>query len=216
MFAGSCDPQGRPGFVYAHALAGSWEDKEPQKVQCHSSEVSCLALAHDGSRLFSAGDDGSLCVFDVADVDAQGRVRAREAKESSDYTEEILVTRSDLEESASSAAALRAKVDELVLNNEYQLRLKDTKYKERLTETAEKFTSELRADAARYEALMDEKRKTEVGYEQTLRSLEDRHKAEFRDLELQSGAGAFFFLLSEPIRRPAAAPPRPRLRRARS
>ena len=69
------------------------------------------------------------------------------------------MTKSDLEEKASAMQQLRNKVDELVLNNEYQLRLKDMKYKERLAETADKFTGELRADAERHERLSDEKRR---------------------------------------------------------
>ncbi|KAH8057395.1 hypothetical protein JL721_9775 [Aureococcus anophagefferens] len=190
LFAGTAEPGGRPGFILAHALLPQWETLEPQKYQCHSSEVSCLRLSHDGTFLFSGGHDGSLCMFEVHDVDQRGQVRSRERDGTTEFTEEILVTKSDLEEKSNQMQQLRNKVDELVLNNEYQLRLKDMKYKERLTETSDKFTftSELQSDAQRYEQLMDDKRRMELEYEEKLRSLEDRHKAEFRDLEMQYDA----------------------------
>ena len=127
-------------------------------------------------------------MFEVHDVDQRGQVRSRERDGTTEFTEEILVTKSDLEEKSNQMQQLRNKVDELVLNNEYQLRLKDMKYKERLTETSDKFTSELQSDAQRYEQLMDDKRRMELEYEEKLRSLEDRHKAEFRDLEMQYDA----------------------------
>ncbi|KAK7242357.1 WD-repeat domain [Aureococcus anophagefferens] len=155
LFAGTAEPGGRPGFILAHALLPQWEALEPQKYQCHWSEVSCLRLSHDGTFLFSGGHDGSLCMFEVHDVDQRGQVRSRRsATGPPKFTEEILVTKSDLEEKSNQMQQLRNKVDELVLNNEYQLRLKDMKYKERLTETSDKFTftSELQSDAQRARA----------------------------------------------------------------
>lgn len=46
--------------------------------------------------------------------------------------EEILVTRTDIKVQAKQMEGLKNAVDELVLNNDYQLRLKDMNYKEKV------------------------------------------------------------------------------------
>jgi cilia- and flagella-associated protein 57 len=45
-------------------------------------------------------------------------------------------------------------VDELALHNEYQLRLKDMNYSEKLKEISEKFTQDLEQSKTRYEVLV--------------------------------------------------------------
>ena len=188
LLVGTCEP-GRPGLILAHAMLPQLSAQaEPQQYLCHASELSCMRLSHDGTYLFTAGEDGSLCMFEVHDIDTRGQVRSRERDGAAEFTEEILVTKSDLEEKASAMQQLRNKVDELVLNNEYQLRLKDMKYKERIKEVSDKFTSELSSDAQRYDQLIDEKRTMEDEYEEKLRELEEKHNAEFRELETQYNA----------------------------
>ena len=51
-------------------------------------------MSYDDQYLFSAGDDGSMFVFRVQDKDARGLKRDRDIS----YAEEILITKSDLEE----------------------------------------------------------------------------------------------------------------------
>ena len=51
-------------------------------------------MSYDDQYLFSAGDDGSMFVFRVQDKDARGLKRDRDLS----YAEEILITKSDLEE----------------------------------------------------------------------------------------------------------------------
>lgn len=60
------------------------------------------------------------------------QARERDAVE---YMEEILVTRTDINVQTKQMQGLKNAVDELMLNNEYQLRLKDMNYKEKVHET---------------------------------------------------------------------------------
>lgn len=46
--------------------------------------------------------------------------------------EEILVTKTDIKIQSKQMQGLKNAVDELILNNEYQLRLKDMNYKEKV------------------------------------------------------------------------------------
>lgn len=57
------------------------------------------------------------------------QARERDAVE---YMEEILVTRAEINVQSKQMQNLKNAVDELVLNNEYQLRLKDMNYKEKV------------------------------------------------------------------------------------
>jgi hypothetical protein len=49
---------------------------------------------------------------------------------------------------------VQLQVDELALHNEYQLRLKDMNYSEKLKEITEKFTQDLEQSKTRYEVLV--------------------------------------------------------------
>lgn len=51
-------------------------------------------MSYDDQYLFSTGNDGSLFIFRVQDKDARGLKRDRDLS----YAEEILITKSDLEE----------------------------------------------------------------------------------------------------------------------
>jgi WD40 repeat protein len=46
-----------------------------QEYQQHRAAVQQLAFTADGGRLLSAGGDGNLCVYEVAQVGAQARAR---------------------------------------------------------------------------------------------------------------------------------------------
>ena len=95
------------------------------KFPGHSTNITCIKLSYDRSQLFSGGSDGSIYVYDCSDVDQKGRTYVRSKTRDDDYTEEILVRRDELTSGVKEKADLANKVDERVLNNEYQLRLKD-------------------------------------------------------------------------------------------
>jgi hypothetical protein len=58
FFAGIAESN-RPGGI--HLIKYPFE--KVGEVQAHSSQVERLAMSHDNKWLFSAGNDGSLCVF---------------------------------------------------------------------------------------------------------------------------------------------------------
>ena len=70
--------------------------------------------------------------------------------------------RDELTSGVREKADLANKVDELVLNNEYQLRLKDMQFKEELLQHQEKYSAELEIEGQKYDALNDKKKKMEV------------------------------------------------------
>jgi len=181
IFGGTAQAN-KPGVIQVFKVTSQLQGA-PQDYNCHSGPVSCMRMSSDNGYLFTGGEDGSLCIFEVNDVEYKGMQRGRDREAATDFAEEILVTKADLEERAGSIQALRNKVEELTLNNDYQLRLKDMNYKEKIKEVSDKFTNELEADRARYEALMDEKVNMEGEYEEKLRRLHAKHGSEFQELE---------------------------------
>jgi WD40 repeat protein len=169
----------RPGMVRAYPLGGG---AEYQEYQIHAGPITRLRMSPDGQYLFTASDDGAVCVLEVK---RDGNVKAgkKERENPLPFAEEILVTKSDLEEKTTHMQELKLKVDELTQHNEYQLRLKDMNYKDRIKEVSEKFTSELNQDRKRYDDLVEDKREMEDEYEEKLGELDLRHTDELRKME---------------------------------
>ncbi|TYZ60990.1 hypothetical protein PybrP1_005345 [[Pythium] brassicae (nom. inval.)] len=180
------------------------------EFQCHDLPVTRLRLSFDNQFLFSTGEDGSLCIFETRDVVGKGSASrggassammssvgaTKEPRGGSDggssssangagglpFAEEILVTKSDLEEKHRLMNELKTKVDELTLHNEYQLRLKDMNYKEKIKEVSDKFSAELTQDRQRCADLQQDKLEMEREYETKLRELSGQQKREFQEL----------------------------------
>uniref|UniRef100_H3GFR1 Uncharacterized protein n=1 Tax=Phytophthora ramorum TaxID=164328 RepID=H3GFR1_PHYRM len=96
---------------------------------------------------------------------------------------EILVTKSDLEEKNRLMNELKSKVDELTLHNEYQLRLKDLNYKEKIKEVSDKFTAELTQDRQRCGDLQNDKTEMENEYQKKMREMASSHRSEVQELK---------------------------------
>jgi len=45
--------------------------EEIVEFQCHSQPVSCLKISFDDNYVFSAGEDGSLIIFEIKDKEAK-------------------------------------------------------------------------------------------------------------------------------------------------
>eukprot|EP00752_Nemacystus_decipiens_P017107 g15323.t1 len=117
--------------VLAKRVGGGELSGEFQEYGCLSLAVSCMVLNHDGSLLFVGGEDGVLAMYCVADDPKAAEKKARE-RDAVEYMEEILVTKTDIKIQSKQMQGLKNAVDELMLNNEYQLRLKDMNYKEKM------------------------------------------------------------------------------------
>ncbi|CAM9649245.1 unnamed protein product, partial [Choristocarpus tenellus] len=149
LLAGTAQ-MGTPGSVRAYQIGrvgGGFTELSPEfkEFACLSGPVTCMAQSHDGSLLFVGGEDGALAMYTVAE-DAKAAERKAREREATEYTEEILVTRTELSIQSKAMQGLKNSVDELVLNNEYQLRLKDMNYKEKIREVTEKFAVEVEMD----------------------------------------------------------------------
>ncbi|TYZ58912.1 hypothetical protein PybrP1_009516 [[Pythium] brassicae (nom. inval.)] len=191
LFGATAEPE-RPGAVRAFKFPLTGESVE---VQCLSAPATRLRLSVDDAFLFAAGEDGAVCVFEIRDKEGRPRAKAAgagggasgsggsEFHHAGHFSEEILVTKSDLEEKNALMAELKNKVDELMLHNEYQLRLKDMTYNESLKDLTEKFTHEIELEKNKFELLREDKNDLEMAFEDKLKALEERHLQRLQEAE---------------------------------
>lgn len=168
LFATTIDDA--PGRVraYSFPLTGDYVE-----YACASSALTRLRVSCDDKHVVVADEDGCIYVFDIK----------HEAPKTRSFSEEILVTKSDLEEKQVAALELKNKIEELELHNEYQLRLKDMSYGEKIKEVTEKYSLELEQEKTKYELLKEEKKDTAIECEERYRQLEDAHHHSLQEKE---------------------------------
>merc|ERR1719440_712697 len=162
---------------YKFPLTGDYTE-----VQVHSGPVTRLRITTDDAYLFSVSEDSTVYIFDVRGKEGRS---AKRDKEMMAFAEEILVTKTDLEEKTQTMTDLKTKVEELTMQNEYQLRLQDLNYSEKMKDATEKFNQELDADKKTYELLLQAKNDMEMEYEEKIKQLEERHQQQLVALEAQ-------------------------------
>ncbi|KAJ3228464.1 Cilia- and flagella-associated protein 57 [Clydaea vesicula] len=150
-----------------------------QEHQGHSSVITKLRVSYDDQFLFSTSEDGCLYVFKISDKDTRGAKSSKEII----YSDEILVTKSDLEEKNSLMAELKTRVEELKMENEYQIRLKDMNFSEKIKEVTEKFMQEIEALKITSNVLKTDKEKEEVRHDEEMSEEKERHTKELMELD---------------------------------
>lgn len=165
---------------FAFPLTGVVKD-----YQCHHKTVSRMRMTHDDAFLFSVSEDGCLAIFNVKE--REGRIPKNERPDRVPFSDEVLVTKSDLEEKNALMSELRAKVDELTASNEYQIRLHDINHQEKLKEISEKYGLQIEHDRSKIDMMRDEKQELEMEFEEKITQLKLQHSQvlHLNDLEHQ-------------------------------
>jgi WD40 repeat protein len=181
---------GLPGMVRAYDYPVSADYVE---YACMSTPITRLRITPDDRTLIATDEAGCVVIFDVKDrgdnaVSGAGKEKSlaalqRSGEAAMPWSEEILITRSDLEEKNALMVENRAKVEELQLHNEYQLRLRDMSYSEKVKEIQEKFMQDVEQEKNKYELLREEKNDMQMEYEESLKQMEDKHQHELQDEE---------------------------------
>jgi len=173
LVAGVNEPD-MPGALrcYSFPLTGDYLE-----YQAHAKPVSRIRIAWDEQYLFSTGDDGCLCIFDLRKLGA-----ARRDKDSGlGYADEILVTRQFLDEKQAVLLDLERKVEELDTRIAFQLRHRDGLHKEKMAEMQEKYSEEIETERRKFELLREEKAEMEMENEEQVKNLEEKHARDLQD-----------------------------------
>ncbi|KAJ3006076.1 UNVERIFIED_CONTAM: Cilia- and flagella-associated protein 57, partial [Siphonaria sp. JEL0065] len=148
------------------------------ELSCHSSPVSRMRIAFDDSFLFTAGEDGCLWVYKIQDRDARGK-----REKDWTYSDEILVTKSDLKDKHHVMLDLRQRVEALKTDNETQLKLKDLNYSEKLRDLTDKYTSEIEGLKQLTAVLTHDRKTNEEKHLTELQSAKQGNREEIEDMD---------------------------------
>lgn len=151
------------------------------EYQVHAGPVARLRVAHDDTRVFSVGDDGSVAILDIRDKDRKAPMPR--ALPEVEFAEEALVARSDMEEKHATINELKNKFDELTLQHEYQTKLKELNHSEKTKELGERMSHDVDAWRTKYEALSQEKSEAEMEYIENSRQVEAKHQSKIQELD---------------------------------
>ncbi|XP_063795375.1 cilia- and flagella-associated protein 57 [Pseudophryne corroboree] len=155
-------------------------NREYNEYQAHAGAVTRLMVTFDDQYLLSISEDGCLMLWKISDKEGRGLKRDKEVG----YAEEVLITSSDLEEKNQVMLELKTRVEELKMENEYQLRLKDMNYNEKLKELTEKFIQEMEVLKTTNQILKAEAEKQEQRYQEEISELIEKQSREMQDLEM--------------------------------
>eukprot|EP01116_Phalansterium_solitarium_P025006 TRINITY_DN9363_c0_g2_i2.p1 TRINITY_DN9363_c0_g2~~TRINITY_DN9363_c0_g2_i2.p1 ORF type:complete len:870 (+),score=418.23 TRINITY_DN9363_c0_g2_i2:862-3471(+) len=134
-------------------------NNESHEVLAHSAPVTRLRISHDDQFLFGASDDGSLYISEVKSKD----LKSRKVTEEQLYTdlEQVLVYRNEMEEKVTNLETMRQRYEDLTMEHDYQLKLKDMAYAEKAKEAEEKANYNVSQWKIKHEALVHEKEEIE-------------------------------------------------------
>ncbi|XP_063283718.1 cilia- and flagella-associated protein 57-like [Pelobates fuscus] len=156
--------------------------KEYNEYQGHAGPVTRLAVTCDDQYLLSISEDGCLMLWKISDKEGRGLKRDKELA----YAEEVLITKSDLEEKNQVMVELETHVKELKMEKEYQLRLKDMNYNEKVKELKEKFIQEMKMLKTTNQILKADKEKNDLKHQDEISELIEKQVREVQDLEISS------------------------------
>ncbi|KAJ3066607.1 Cilia- and flagella-associated protein 57 [Podochytrium sp. JEL0797] len=149
-------------------------------LSCHSSAISRMRISFDDSYLFTCGDDGCLWVYKVQEKDSHGSKRDKDVT----YSDEILVTKSDLKEKHAIMQDLRQRVEALKTDNDTQLKLKDLNYSEKLKDLTDKYMAEIEGLKSLTSVLTHDRKCNEEKHLTELESAKVSNHAEIQDMDL--------------------------------
>ncbi|CAG5984446.1 unnamed protein product [Menidia menidia] len=153
--------------------------KEWSTHQAHCGPVTKMVITYDDQYLLTVSEESSLLISKIVDKEGRGLKSNRQIV----HTEEILVTRTDLEEKAQNMLELKMRLEELQMENEYQLRLKDMSYSEKLKELCDKFSQEVESLKRTQQVMKTEMEMSERENQEKYEEAAVKHLKERRDLE---------------------------------
>ncbi|XP_068451125.1 cilia- and flagella-associated protein 57 [Clinocottus analis] len=157
-------------------------EKEWIMYQAHCGPVTKMVITFDEQFLLTTSEDGCLMMWKVIDKEGQELKSNRQII----YSEEILVTKSDLEEKNQNMLELTTRLEELQMENEYQLRLKDMNYNEKMKEISDKFIQQIESLKTMQQAMKTEMERQAREHQESSAEAAVKHSKELKGLELSS------------------------------
>lgn len=148
----------------------SWEE-----IGCHSGAVTKVLFSNDDKAIFSVGEDG--CVYQLALTERNlSGLSGRDYQVT--FSDELLMTKTDLQERSAVMAELRTRLEELKLEHEYQLRLRDMNFSEKSKDLNERFLIEIETLKISYGSFKDDLMREEAANAELLQKRRDKQSVD--------------------------------------
>lgn len=155
----------------------------------HNTAITTMVQSNDGTVIYTGDANGCLLVSEFENssfsVGKNQIGKIREGPMAFEFVEEVMIHKSNLESRRDQIRQLTHRVDELMENNEHQLRLKELDHKDRMKEIERKFTTQLNSEKVKYQELHAEKLSVESEFQRKVKVLENKHVDELRAIEMK-------------------------------
>lgn len=152
---------------------------EFQEHMAHTSPITRTKISFNDEFAITASEDGTIVLWRIQDKEGRAPKRDKETG----YAEEILITKTDLEEKNQLMTELRNRVNELKTENEYQMRLKEMSNSDKMKELTERFMQEMESLKTKNQLLKSEKEKSDTKHENEMSVVLEKHNKELQDVE---------------------------------
>ena len=181
LFAGTTEPD-MPGSVLAMVVSPQLSSSI-ETVYVHSGGISAMCLSRDGCLLFTGDTDGCLLISEIESSSNRIGQKAKDGSATTEFNDNVLIHKSDLEERKARIAELTSRVEELTLSNEYQLRLKEMEHNDKIKEITNNATHQIEMELEKYNNLHTGKFIMEQNYRQQMAELDEKHEQELAIVE---------------------------------
>lgn len=164
----------KPGSI--QVLKYPFEPNKSFEVQAHSLPVERLRISFDNQVLFSAGQDGLFCIFDVKDKDPKGKKDKDNIQII--YSEEILIQKAERDKFQADIEHLKQSIEQLRINNEIKVEHELSKKTQRISSLQMEIENKEIENRNRYEALLDSKKEMERMNEEKIQQMTQAHQIE--------------------------------------
>jgi hypothetical protein len=154
-----------------------------ESVLVHSAQTHAMALSYDNTQVFSGDVNGILVVCEF-EGSSHSSFRHKESS-SFAFQDEVTIRAETLSSKKKQIAELSARVEELKLNNEHQLRLKEMDFKDRRTDISEKFDLQLKDESNKYEGIVMDRQVAEKARGDKSHEVKEAHSIELHNIEVK-------------------------------
>lgn len=154
--------------VYAFPMQGGINES----IMAHCGSVARICLTYEESMLFTIGDDGVLFIYDVKEKET------KQSKREITFSEEILISTSELEEKNLTIQTLKAKAEELKVDMDFQDKRRHIKHDEKKRDLSDVFRVDSLKQAQEFEKLWNAHLDQEKNFTEIKRDTIEKHKSE--------------------------------------
>lgn len=172
--------------AFKFPISGSGDEKvggEFLEHVAHDKPINSLRLSYDDQFLFSCSEDGCIYIYKVTEKEERPTFGIIKKDRTIIYSDEILVTKTDIDEIENQMIELKRNIEELKLEHEYQFRIKDMSFNEKMREVTERNSQEVDALKISCSLARADKDKLEVKHQEEMLLMKTKQIREFHDLE---------------------------------